>query len=206
MNDNMIDNELDDYCSDMNEYIDNHNNLYKQLKNNKNKQNKNILFTSFENNFVEIQVGVRRDREHKYKTNYEKCSKEYAEMKQIFAPDEYNIILDNAHTYTTEQLIKKGTDCQEETIHHLDNMIRDIKDSKEIAIETMAELGRQQEQLILIGNNAGDIKSELNMATKRLRVIARNLSKDWIIRILCFLVLGAIITVVILFGVLKKKI
>lgn len=201
---NKMDIELDDWTTNMNEYFEEHLKLYKQLTNKQNKSNKDNIFILFENNYLELHIGIRRDRHKKYHESYTICSTQYNEMKKTYSKNDYNIILDNAHNYRTEVLINEGINYQEKTICSLEKDLQMIADSKEIAKETIAELGRQEEQLLLIGNNVSELKSGLRMAVKRLRVIGRNLMKDWIVRMFCFLILGALITIVILFGILKK--
>eukprot|EP01091_Cochliopodium_minus_P000254 TRINITY_DN1026_c0_g1_i2.p1 TRINITY_DN1026_c0_g1~~TRINITY_DN1026_c0_g1_i2.p1 ORF type:complete len:127 (-),score=34.71 TRINITY_DN1026_c0_g1_i2:102-482(-) len=87
----------------------------------------------------------------------------------------------------------------------LERQLKDIESSKQVAVETIAELGRQEEQLKKIADDVQDIKEGLKHAVKQLRVIARNLAKDWIVRAFCFIVLVTLIVVIIVLAVLPKN-
>ena len=116
----------------------------------------------------------------------------------------HDIILQHAEQYKTEQLIQEGIEVQDQIIQSLERQLRDIESSKQIAVETIAELGRQEEVLKKIADDVQDITEGLKLAVKQLRVIARNLAKDWLIRVLCCIVLCAAIAAIFVAGFLKK--
>lgn len=108
--------------------------------------------------------------------------------------DMYDVIIDNAEKYDVIQLIYTGDQIQNNTVKSIERQLEYIGQTKDIAIETLAELNREEEQLSLISNNIHDIKSDIKNSYKYIRVITWNLYKDWIFRILCLLVIFAIIT------------
>ena len=122
-----------------------------------------------------------------------------------FSSNRHELIINNADKYQTEQLLHEGTKVQKEIILSLDRQIKDIEAAKLISIETIAELGRQEEILKTISEDSQGIKENLKFAYKQLRVIARNLAKDWIIRILCCLILLAVISAIIIVAVVPKN-
>jgi len=122
-----------------------------------------------------------------------------------FVANKYDLILSNAEQYKTEQLVQQGIEVQDQIVASLDRQLKDIEASKQIAVDTIAELGRQEEVLKKIGEDVQDIRENLKHAVKQLRVIARNMAKDWIIRIFCCLVLMALIAAIIVLAVLPNN-
>lgn len=118
--------------------------------------------------------------------------------------DFYDVIIDNAEKYDTKQLIYTGDQIQNVIVKSLECQVKWIGQTKDIAIETIAELDRQEQKLLFISDNVHDIKSELKNSYKYLRVIVRNLCKDWIFRFLCLLVILALIVSIILLIVIPN--
>ena len=119
--------------------------------------------------------------------------------------NKHEIILQHAEQYKTEQLIQEGIEVQDQIIMSLERQLKDIESSKQVAVETIAELGRQEDVLKKIADDVEDINEGLKLAVKQLRTIARNLMRDWIIRILCCFVLIAMIVAIIVAASIKPK-
>lgn len=181
--------------SELEEYIDKHIQLYNEIKTDKT-SNMNIKMLEFKENYDLLYVEARFKN-----INMEPFKKQFNEIyKPIFLKDDkfYDIILDNSDKYKDLQLIEYGKQIQYDTIISLEKSLNHIIESKEIAIDTIIELDKQNKKLQLIADNTQNIRSNLKYAYKQLRIIARNLYKDWIYRIMLLLIFGAVITIIIL--------
>jgi hypothetical protein len=194
---------MENNYEEFDELLETHKLLYDKLY--KYDDNNSNIFIIFENNFLDIKISIRNKNFDKYKNIFEICYSQYLEMKNIYSRDNYNILLDNSHTYNTERLIIEGTVYQDKIIQSLETDLSNIKKSKEIHIDTIIELDKQYNQLISTYDVSNNVNSTLISAKKRLAILARNIYKDWIIKILCLLVLMALIVVVILLFIKKLK-
>lgn len=100
----------------------------------------------------------------------------------------------NPHV-TTKQLLKRGIEIEDMDIHSLEAGLIMIEQSKVLAVETIAELARQEEKLLLITNDVSNVKANLKYGARQLRTIARRFASDKLIRFLCTLILLAILAV-----------
>lgn len=105
---------------------------------------------------------------------------------------------------TTDQMLGRANDLQQQDIEMLHGMIRTTETDKEIGVETLAQLDRQNEQLRAAKGQVERINSDLDVAKKTLRQMANRYATDKLILIFIVLIVLAIIVAIIV-ACLKKK-
>jgi len=207
---------MDEYVKDeMKENIDACNVCFEQLmKNKKNIDKCQNIFVEYKQNFENLKIMARE--QGKLYPNIEGIfagfKEKYNNLVKLFKRNNMNIIdnnqsdiiFDHIDQYKTEQINTVTLKVQDGIIGSLENSLKMIDESKQIGIETIAQLSRQEEQLLRINEETHGLKSELNHAFKQTRIIARNIWKDCFVRLLLFLVLASGIAAIIVVIVLKK--
>lgn len=115
------------------------------------------------------------------------------------------IMLQHSEKFTTGQLLQQGISVQEKSIESLERQLRMIEESKELAVQTLGELARQEEQLLRITADVTTVQENLKYAGRQLRSLARRMAGDWAFRICCLLVLILVIIIIIIVAVVPPE-
>eukprot|EP01091_Cochliopodium_minus_P011794 TRINITY_DN3436_c0_g1_i1.p1 TRINITY_DN3436_c0_g1~~TRINITY_DN3436_c0_g1_i1.p1 ORF type:complete len:229 (-),score=61.55 TRINITY_DN3436_c0_g1_i1:44-730(-) len=115
-----------------------------------------------------------------------------------------DLILNYSEQYKDVQLIEQGIRVQESIEKSLQRQLKTIEETKQIATETLIELDLQEEKLMKVAGEVEDIKGGIKFGFKQLKIIARSLMKDWVVRFFCLLILIALIVFVIVVFAVKK--
>jgi hypothetical protein len=110
--------------------------------------------------------------------------------------DIFDMSIHQSRDFTTGQFLRKGIDLQMRDVHSLERQLAMINDSQEVARATISELARQEEQWLLIADNVSNVKRNLKRGAQQMRLIARKLAGDNLIRALCTIILLAILATV----------
>lgn len=95
------------------------------------------------------------------------------------------------------ELINYGINIQNKDINILDNVIKDLDNTKNIASNVAERINEQTTQMNRIDNNLNEIDTEMHRAKKILRSMARRLYTDKIVWFLLILILIAIVIVIL---------
>ncbi len=86
------------------------------------------------------------------------------------------IMIQHSEKFSTGQLLHQGVAVQEKSIESLERQLHMIEESKQIATDTLAELARQEEQLLRITDDVQTVRENLRFAGKQLRSISRRMA------------------------------
>ena len=80
-----------------------------------------------------------------------------------------------------------------------------IEDSKQLATDTLAELARQEEQLLKITDDVQTVRENLKYAGKQLRSLARRMAGDAAFRVCCIVMLVVVLIIIIIVAVVPPR-
>lgn len=106
---------------------------------------------------------------------------------------------------STGQLLAVGAARQTDSIVSLGESLRLINESRDTATSTIAELARQQEQLIGALDETETVKANLAHVGKQLRSIARRVAGDKLIRACTIMILIALTCVILVIAFVPNR-
>jgi t-SNARE complex subunit (syntaxin) len=115
------------------------------------------------------------------------------------------IMIQHSEKFSTGQLLQQGVSVQEKSIESLERQLRMIDESKQLATETLAELARQEEQLLKITDDVQTVRENLKYAGKQLRSIARRMAGDAAFRVCCIVMLVVVLVIIIIVAVVPSR-
>jgi t-SNARE complex subunit (syntaxin) len=87
----------------------------------------------------------------------------------------------------------------------LERQLQMIEESKQLATDTLAELARQEEQLLRITDDVQTVRENLKYAGKQLRSIARRMAGDAALKVCCLVLLIVAIIIIIIVAVVPRS-
>lgn len=141
------------------------------------------------------------DRQGELGVRLKACTREYHALKGTTEQLSMPISGHETRDQTTGQLLHQGIAIQRVDIRSLERQLDIITNTKDAANETIAELARQEEQLLRIAGDASGVGHNLKQGARQVRLIARKLAGDNVIRCLCALMLLAILAAVLVIAV-----
>jgi hypothetical protein len=153
------------------------------------------------------EMSLYRDKARGYKETINELIQETnvarAEQGGVVMSTE-QIMIANSEKFSTGQMLQQGITIQEKSIESLERQLRMIDESKQLATETLAELARQEEQLLKITDDVQTVRENLKYAGKQLRSIARRMAGDAAFRVCCIVMLVVVIIIIIIVAGRKK--
>lgn len=197
--------EVDDYLIQIDSLIDEINKLNQNGKENLDKvrdRRKRIdeLIKSVQIEIKELSVIDQPE----YRIKLHETTKRLKEIDEDINSFKITVAIQhNTDNMTTGQIISAAKQVQKDSLNSLANSKNIVSTTIEIGTGTIEELSRQREQLERINKRVDIVDSNLNKATKQLRVLMRRMATDKLIAtFICLIVLGIIAIIII--GVLKK--
>lgn len=109
-----------------------------------------------------------------------------------------------AEGMTADQMLGRAADLQRQDVTMLREAIGKTEQDKQIAVDTLASMGQQREQLEGARTTVRKAETEMDLAGRQLRVFAKRMVTDKIILGILVLVALAVLVVIIVAAVKPK--
>ena len=94
-------------------------------------------------------------------------------------------------------ILRKGQAIQEDDINTLQNVQRQVEETKVLGSETLATMAQQREQIIQIDKGVDEVESNLRIANRHLRTFVRRLATDKIVMGFVLLIFIAVVFIIV---------
>jgi SNARE protein len=99
---------------------------------------------------------------------------------------------------STEMLLKKGADTQDESIRSLDRTNAMIQQSQQIGSEVCIQLTQHGERINTVGSGVEEVESNLEQGKVVLKAFARRMATDRITMALLMIIVVCVLTILVI--------
>lgn len=212
--------EIDRYIQKIGAIIDGHNNkkracvsVSELTRLNNEVDHLETLIRSLE---IEISSIVRRKEAREFRSKakeYRKCLIQFRkDAKWISAHAEGQVTRTESAEWNASQLLRNedtaisyGQRLQDDTEQAADRALKDLEDTRFVAVETAITVHDQTKQIQKMDENLAEIESEMERASKTIKRLARRILTDKYVNCLLIVILLVIVVIVVLHFVDFRK-